>query len=398
MIAISVGSAMFLVAVAYGSKDNCIHNHIMTEMEYEYLARIIGGGLIIFIVFVHSISPRVGVMMQDYMSTIKSGVLILTVIVGIVAASGGIHNLPPTDNFSNLFENSIYDPNALINSFFKVLFIFDGWATINYALSELKDPVKNLPGVSFSSFGVAFVLFLGTTLSYFVVVPVSQLTEGNDIISVQFFKATLGDVFGGRVVPFFIRFTIFYCSLAAFSCSMTLVYSYSRLIMETSKDGMLPPQKYFAKVSTFDSPLHALVLSGVISLCFVFIPPPGGAYDFLVVLSSYPEWIFYGLALTGLVVMRFTRPNVTRPVKAPLVGTIFFIIACICLAVVPFFPPEVMPTYNVPYWLVPTLGTTVILFFAGLYYILESQLDGIPVKDIFELADKAHAEMNKTGV
>jgi amino acid transporter len=202
--AVTVGAGMYLMNVIFGSKNFCIETGVMGGIAYEYGARGIATLCVILIVILHSFLPNAGTAMQNYMSTLKASVLLLALVVGIAAAVG-MNGLEHTSNFDNIFLNSVWDPNALIQSFFKVLFIFDGWGTINYSLSELKDPVNNLPKVSFGSFSAIFFLFLGTTLSYFTVVPVADLMdENNDIIAVQFFKRTLGPLFGGKIVPFLI--------------------------------------------------------------------------------------------------------------------------------------------------------------------------------------------------
>jgi amino acid transporter len=178
---------------------------------------------------------------------------------------------------------------------------------------------------------------------------------------------------------------------------MTLVYAYSRLIMEASKDGIMPPSRYLAKISRFQSPLYALLLSGAISIVYVIGPPPGRAYDFLVILSSYPQWIFYGLSILGLLVMRYTHPNAKRPIKSSIAGNVFFITCCILLTIIPFFPPENPPSYDAPYWLIPTLGTGSCVFFAGVFYwgAYTGRIDLSFEKDIFVLANRAHDEMVK---
>jgi amino acid transporter len=169
--------------------------------------------------------------------------------------------------------------------------------------------------------------------------------------------------------------------------------------MQASKDGILPPQQVFGKVSRFESPLNALFLGGFVTLLLIIGPPPGEAYDFLVLLSSYPLWVFYGLALIGLIVMRFTQPEMKRPVRTFIPGTIFFIICCVMLAFVPFIKPKGISTTGAPYWLVPTLGSSIILLFAMMRYVYSRWVckdDGGNEKDIFEVAANAHLEIEKS--
>jgi amino acid transporter len=202
--AVATGAGMYLMTVIYGSKDICVSEGILSSSAYDYMARGISSATVITIVLIFSIIPRAGTLIQNYMSTLKSVVLLLALSVGAVAVCGGIKGLHTSGNFNNMFENSIYEPQSHISALFKVLFIFDGWGTINYSLSELKDPIRSMPLVTFGAFFTTFFLFLGTTVAYFAVVPITLLGDGKDIIAVQFFKMTMGDFVGGKVIPFLI--------------------------------------------------------------------------------------------------------------------------------------------------------------------------------------------------
>lgn len=93
----------------------------------------------------------------------------------------------------------------------------------------------------------------------------------------------------------------------------------------------------------------------------------GKTYSFLINLSGYPEYIFYGLSVIGLIYIQYTRPNLNRPIKSPLIGNIFFILSCLLLAIMPFVPPN--QEQSIPYFLVPLSGCLLILFFYGVWVI-----------------------------
>jgi amino acid transporter len=177
---------------------------------------------------------------------------------------------------------------------------------------------------------------------------------------------------------------------------MSNLYAYSRLIMEGAKDGFIPFGSYLSAVSRFNSPMNALILAGGISLVCVLGPPPGGAYDFLVLLASYPEWIFYSVSVLGVLVLRFTRPEIYRPVKAFLPGTVIFVISCVLLAVVPFVPPKVKPSSGIEYWVVPSLGLTFICLIGGLFFLFGMEQRVRADKDIFEEANKAFKDIENS--
>jgi amino acid transporter len=214
------------------------------------------------------------------------------------------------------------------------------------------------------------------------VVPISRINEDNAAIGIQFFEATLGKSFGGKVLPVLI-------CLAGFSNSMTICYANSRLIFQAAKDYILPPQKVWSHISRFKSPLAALALNAFVCIVFILAPPPGKSYEFLIALSSYPEWLFLGLTVIGLIRLRNLRPDVYRPIKSPWVGNMVFIFTCALLVFVPFLPPTIPIERLGPYYLAPLISLIVIALFTITWYIYSevcNQMDECSQEDIFEYA------------
>ena len=329
--------------------------------NYEQVARYIAGASVIFITLFHSFFPRIAVKTQDILGLLKSFVLVLAVVMGIVAACGGTR-APPTNNYQNVFKDSNLDPIVIANSFFKILFVYDGWATINYSLDEFIDPVVNLPRASFGAVISCIIMYVGATMAYFVVVPVADLMDpAKGVIGLQFFSKVFGAQFGGRLVCFAI-------GLASFSCVMCISFASSRLIFESFRDGYLPFGNTCGRKTSYNTPIHSLLLFGVLTNLYIFAPPVGQAYEMLIDLSTYPEWIFYGLSVLGLIVLSYTRKDIPRTVRAPLLGNIFFVLFCAGITIMPFVPPQVIQPDEIPYFVVPVAGCGVILLCCVWWY------------------------------
>lgn len=52
---------------------------------------------------------------------------------------------------------------------------------------------------------------------------------------------------------------------------------------------------------------------------------------------SFAQWLWTGLVILGLLVLRRTRPDLHRPIRVPLVCPIIFLICSVFLTVVPVF-------------------------------------------------------------
>ena len=217
-------------------------------------------------------------------------------------------------------------------------------------------------------------MYMGCTLAYFAVVPVGDLLSAESgVIGLQFFSKVLGPVAGARIIPVMI-------GLAAFSCVMCISFASSRLIFDCARDGYFSPYigRVLGRKSSFDTPLAALVVYAIITLAYIFGPPPGPTYELLIDLSSYPEWIFYGLSVLGLMVLNFTRKDLTdlSPIKAPFIGNAIFVLFCTGIMVVPFIPPDSNP-YTLPYWTVPVLGMLIIILCCVWWYVQIILLKGM---------------------
>jgi amino acid transporter len=355
--AVLVASAEFMMQGIYGSKGEIEPGFVADN--YDYISRGYSSLFMVIIMLLHIYIPRQAIKIQDSMVILKTGLLVAGVIVGLVAIAGGTL-AEPSGNFDRPFEDSVFDLNAMSSAFLKVLFVFDGWNTLNYALSEVIEPEKNFPISAFAAIGTTSVLFIGFTIILFAVVPkVDIINPDNAYISSQFFALTLGKVMGSKVLPFMI-------SLAAFSNGMCNTFAGSRLVFETAREGFLPHSSILSSISKYDSPANALIFNGVLSIFFILAPPPGRAYEFLIDLVTYPEALFYAIVVVGCCSLRFTRPEIKRPLKSTWAGNIIYIVLMAILAVIPFIPPEQQD--EIPYWLSPFLGLASMLLFSGYYY------------------------------
>jgi amino acid transporter len=386
-------AGMYFMHILYGSHKEVrqIGGDSHFSSNYEHYVQYSAAAMIILMTVIHAMTPRFGIMIMDYLTGLKIGVLLLVLVIGFPALIGVQAGIPIL-TWKSLFNGTKYDANTMINSFFQVLYIYDGWMTANFSLSEIKYPVRNLPRAAFGATFATTILYVGATISFFLVVPVSMINSDNSVIGIQFFEATLGKTFGGKVIPIFI-------CLAGFSNSMTICYANSRLIFEAAKDHMLPPQKIWSQISHYKSPLASLVLNCFVCIVFILAPPPGKSYEFLITLASYPEWIFLGLTVIGLHRLRRLRPDVHRPIKSPWLGNMIFIFVCFLLMVIPFFPPSIDSERLGPYYLPPLIAWIVIALITMIWYIYSEifhQMDGCSKEDIFEYARRViEADMHE---
>lgn len=316
---------------------------------------------IVFVALVHSLLPKVGLAIQNGLSVLKLLLLSLLLIIGVTAATG-LTSLPRANNFEDLFAGTSTDAHAYSSALLAAFFTSDGWNALNYSLDELVDPVRNLPRASLTSVITVSLLYIAAILSYFMVIPIVDIDTNSAILAGQFFTLTMGEIVGKRIVPVLI-------SLSAFSGVMSGVFGASRLIYAAAREGFFPFKKLFGASTKEGAPIGGLMLHMVMALLLTLAPPPGRIYQFLIDVSAYPSWFFYAMTVTGLLYLRYTEPDTKRPFKSPYLTNVFFVAVCVFVVVVPFVPPEELPTTGIPYYLHALIGITIMLFCIPGWYL-----------------------------
>lgn len=162
-------------------------------------------------------------------------------------------------------------------------------------------------------------------------------------VAANLFNTAFGGIFGSRVLPVLV-------GSSSFGFVGVVFYSGSRVVLEASRQGFLPYDRFFSKVHPrLHTPIHSLVLLYVIALIFLLAPPPGSAFQFIVAFTGYGNYFFSAMSVVGLLILRRTQPSIKRPLKVPIVVAIFFIVICLYTLVFVFVPPETKPT-GYPYW------------------------------------------------
>ncbi|XP_019361149.1 PREDICTED: B(0,+)-type amino acid transporter 1 isoform X2 [Gavialis gangeticus] len=77
------------------------------------------------------------------------------------------------------------------------------------------------------------------------------------------------------------------------------------------------------------------------AIAIIYIIP--GNIDTLINYFSFAVWIFYGLTVLGLIVMRFTRKELKRPITVPIVIPIFVTLSSIFLVLAPIISKPELP-------------------------------------------------------
>lgn len=204
-----------------------------------------------------------------------------------------------------------------------VFFAYVGFDAVSTAVEEAKNPQRDVPiGI------MASLVFC--TLVYIVVsgllTGILPYTELNVSSPVAFALQQIGVNWASALVA-----TGVITGLT--TVMLVLYYGLTRIIVAISRDGLLPP--FFAKIDKrTQTPVRTTVLCGVIMAVMAgFIPL--GALAELVNIGTLTAFV---LVCVGVIVLRYTHPDMPRPFKMP-GGIILPVLGVLsCGALIAFLP------------------------------------------------------------
>ncbi|KAJ2781597.1 hypothetical protein H4R18_002781 [Coemansia javaensis] len=326
----------------------------------EWAQRTIGVAVALLCVLLHGFFVRAAIRIQSALTVVKVLLLLLIVAVGAIrgiSGSGGKHS----SGFRDAWAGTSTHPSAYVSALFKVFFAYSGYTSLNYSIDELRDPARNLPRAALGGLLVTAVLYVLSNAAYFLVLDPDTVREAGTAVAGVFFNEALGRVWGQRIVPVLI-------GLATLGNVMCGTFAASRVIFEAAREGYLPLGAALGRISRFQSPLAAVAASGALTCLFVVAPPPGEAYAFLIDIGGYPTWLFCGLAVVGLLVMRRTHAHLPRPFRAWHAANAVTIGCAVFMCVVPFVrPSDDAPTTAIPHWAAPLAALAFIAASCGLW-------------------------------
>jgi APA family basic amino acid/polyamine antiporter len=196
------------------------------------------------------------------------------------------------------------------------LFSSDAWNNIAFAGEEVKNPERALPrALLFGTLMISGLYFLAN-VSYLSVLPYWGTPDGaavvdrgiqyaaEDRVAVAAVQALFGPV-GAIVMAVGLM-------ISTFGCNNGLILAGPRLYYAMARDRL-----FFNRLGTLNR--HAVPAAGLLAqgvwaslLCL------SGTYGNLLDYIIFAALLFYVMTIAGVVVLRRARPDLPRPVRAPL--------------------------------------------------------------------------------
>ncbi|XP_065519356.1 B(0,+)-type amino acid transporter 1 isoform X2 [Lathamus discolor] len=238
-----------------------------------------------------------------------------------------------TENFKDSYVDSSVSFGSIGLAFYNGLWAYDGWNQLNYITEELKNPYRNLPLSIIIGIPLVTVCYVLINISYFTVMTSTELLQ-SQAVAVTFGDRVLYPA--SWIVPLFVAFSTI--GSANGTC-----FTAGRLVYVAGREGHMLKLLSYISVKRL-TPAPAIIFYGIIAIIYI-IP---GDIDTLINYFSFAVWIFYSLTVLALIVMRFTRKDLNRPVKIPIIIPVAVTLASILLVLAPVISaPELAYLYCV---------------------------------------------------
>jgi APA family basic amino acid/polyamine antiporter len=253
--------------------------------------------LIALLTAVNYAGTRYGARLQNVLMFIKFAAIVGVAIVVLGLGRGSADHFvePAAPPFTG----------ALLSSFgvalVATLWAYKGWEAATFTAGELKDPQRNLPLGLFGGTLAVIGLYLLANVAYLWVLPASDIARSSRIAA-DAMQSAVGAA-GAGIVAVVILLSI---TGAANGNLLTA----PRVFYAMASDGVFFRQ--FARVHPrFVTPYVSILATGA----WAAVLSLSGTFEQLAAYVIFGQWIFFGLTVAGVMILRHRRPDVPRPYR-----------------------------------------------------------------------------------
>ncbi|CAK6436907.1 unnamed protein product [Pipistrellus nathusii] len=309
-------------------------------------SRVLSMACLMLLTWVNSSSVRWATRIQDIFTGGKLLALSLIIGMGFVQIfQGHFEELRPSNAFHFWMTPSV---GHLALAFLQGSFAFSGWNFLNYVTEELVDPRKNLPRAIFISIPLVTFVYTFTNIAYFTAMSPQELLASN-AVAVTFGEKLLG--YFSWVMPVSV-------ALSTFGGINGYLFTSSRLCFSGAREGHLPSLLAMIHVRRC-TPIPALLVCYGATAVILLV---GDTYT-LINYVSFINYLCYGVTILGLLVLRWKRPALHRPIKVNLLVPAAYLVFWAFLLVFSFISEPMVCGVGVIIIL-----TGVPIFFLGVFW------------------------------
>jgi basic amino acid/polyamine antiporter, APA family len=195
------------------------------------------------------------------------------------------------------------DPLSFGVAMIAVLWAYEGWHVVSFTAGEFEDPGRGLPASLIGGTVVVGAIYILLNLAYYAVLAPAQI-RGTDSAAAS---ATVA-AFGSGAT----RFVSVLILVSILGAMNGMILTGPRVYYAMAREGNFLPA--FGKLDrVFHAPSLAILVQGVWAVALIQM----GTFQQLLTHVVFTAWIFYGLAVGGVMILRKRFPDLARPFRTP---------------------------------------------------------------------------------
>ena len=236
---------------------------------------------------------KLGATIQNGFTLMKvGGALIIVAAALLVGERAGHSPAPGIPGIS---------PGSFGVALIACLLAYDGWVQLSFVAGEIRSPQRNVVRALTLGTLAVMAVYLLANLAYVRVLTVSEIAA-SEHVGADVAGRVLGAA-GGTVISLIILLSIMGTLNA---CFLTI----PRVYFAQAADGLF--FRRFANIHPdYGTPGYAILAQGAWSAVLVLT----GSYESLADYALFGTWVFYGLMVAAVILLRRTRADLPRPYR-----------------------------------------------------------------------------------
>ncbi|MCY4588509.1 MAG: amino acid permease [Bryobacterales bacterium] len=235
-----------------------------------------------------------GAMMQNITTFLKVAGLLF------VAGTALFHQAPSAtgDTGASVID---FGASEVGSALLACLWAYNGWFQAGFVGGEIRNPGRNLPISLGIGVGIVMLLYLLANVAYMQVLTVEEIA-GTERVAAVVLERVFG-LAGGTMISLIILVSITGAMNAG-------ILTGPRVYFAQARDSLF--FRIFGEVhQRFHTPAFAVLLQGA----WAALLSLSGTYTGLFSFVMFVAWIFYGMTVLGVIILRKKRPEWERPYR-----------------------------------------------------------------------------------